>query len=244
MSRFYVKPEDVKGDEILVSKEEAHHILDVMRMAKGDKIVAFDGTGREYAGVIVNASKNDLRIRVDKINTAKTDKKFHITLAQAIPKKAKMDFIVEKATELGVDEIIPVVSERTIARPREEKMDKKIERWKDIAITASKQCGRLDIPKVRPPLRFDDFLNEIKNYDLAMMACLDSHTKPLKDVITGFKVKKVLIMIGPEGDFSPQEIEAAKSQGANLVTFGRLVLRVDTAAIFILSILNYANNSI
>lgn len=239
VSRFYVRPEDVKGDEIRVSSKEAHHIIDVMRLIPGDGIVAFDGTGKEYIGKILSASKCGLNIKIEKVNSIKEKKNVHITLAQSLPKKAKMDFIVEKAAELGVDEIIPLATERTIVRLSEEKELQKSQHWQNIAISASKQCARLDIPKIRAILKFNEVLKEIKNYDLVMMACLNEDTKPLKEVISNFKGKRILVMVGPEGDFSPEETNAARSLGIRLVSLGRLVLRVDTAAIFILSALGY-----
>lgn len=244
MSRFYVKPEDVKADEILVSKEEAHHICDVMRLSTGDEVVAFDGTGKEYVGKILNASASSLRIKIEKVNKVKSENKIYIALVQAIPKKAKMDFIIEKATELGVDEIIPVATERTIVRLSDKKQPVKQQHWQNIAVSSSKQCGRLDVPKVRNVAKFDEALKEIKNYDLTMLACLSKDTKPLKDVISDFKGKKILVMVGPEGDFSPDEINSAITCGAKLISLGRLVLKSDTAGLFILSILNHENNSV
>ncbi len=251
MSRFYVKPEDVKGSEIIVSKEEGHHIADVMRMTTGDGVVAFDGTGREYIGRISEVAKDTLKIKIEKINEVAAPKKVYISLAQALPKKAKMDMIVEKATELGADEICPLITERTIVKINEEKRDDKKERWQTIAVSASKQCGRLSIPQVRLPVLFDNFLKEIRKYDLAMMACLDNRTKPIKDFIPDFKVsltgraaKRIMIMVGPEGDFSPREIGAASAEGAKLISLGRLVLKSDTAGLYLLSVLNYENSGV
>lgn len=242
MSRFYVKPEDVRGCEILVSQEEAHHIIDVMRMRAGDIIVAFDGTGKEYIGKILNTSNESLKIKIEKINSIKEKNKISITLAQSLSKGSKMDFIVEKATELGVDEIVPLSTERTIVRLAKEKQPVRVQYWQRIAVGASKQCGRVNVPKVRSLALFDEILKEIKDYDLAMMACLTEDTKPLNQIISVFKGKTILIMVGPEGDFTPKEIEAARSAGAKLVSLGRLVLRVDTAALYLLSVLNYESS--
>jgi 16S rRNA (uracil1498-N3)-methyltransferase len=244
MSRFYVRPEDVNGDEIRVSKEEAHHIIDVMRMLPGDTIVAFDGTGKEYTGKILNTAKDNLRIKIEKTHEIGLENKVYVTLAQALPKRAQMDFIVEKATELGVDEIIPLVTERTIVHLPKEKREKKRKHWQDIAINAAKQCGRLDIPRVLPSIKFSEILEGTKRYDLSILACLHKGTKPIKEMIANFKGKRILVMIGPEGDFTPLEIESARSLGVKLVSFGRLVLRVDTAALFILSVLHYEKSSI
>lgn len=244
MSRFYVRPEDVKGDEIFVSKQEAHHIIDVMRLSAGEKIVAFDGTGKEYIGKILSAFKGNLRIKIEKTNQIKSQRRVSITLAQAIPKSDTMDFIVEKSAELGVGEIAPLFTERTIVRLNEAKQAQKQKHWENIAISVSKQCGRLDIPKIRRPLKFGEFIKGLGGYELIMMACLDNETAPLKKIISGFSGKNILVMVGPEGDFSPGEIKTAALSGARFVSLGSLVLRVDTAAIFILSVVNYENSII
>ncbi len=248
MSRFYVRPGDVKGSEILVSKEEAHHILNVMRLSKGDEIVAFDGTGSEYIGRILSADKNSLKIKINKINKPNIENKIQVALWQSLPKRAKMDFIVEKATELGVHEIVPLITERTISRPGD-KGPKKQSHWQNVAISASKQCGRLDVPEIKEAVYFKDALKTIGEYDAALMACLPAGsqaglyegTEHIKNTILNFR-GRVLIMVGPEGDFTPKEIEAARSAGARLVSLGRLVLRVDTAALYLLSVLNYESS--
>lgn len=244
MSRFYVKPEYVKNEEIIVPRQDAHHIIDVMRLGRGDDIVAFAGTGMEYCGTITSADKKGLIIKIKKINKTENSRRMHITLGQALPKRAQMDFIVEKATELGVDEIIPIVTERTIVRLDGARQEKKAGHWQNIARAAAEQCGRADIPKVRHPIKFESLLDETGDYDLGLMACLHPDTVHLKKHIPDFKGRRVLVLIGPEGDFTPEEIKSARASGLKLVSFGKSVLRMDTAAIFILSVLNYENHSI
>ena len=239
MSRFYVKPEDVRGSEILVSKEEAHHIIDVMRLTVGDNVVAFDGSGKEYTGKIKAVDKNGVMVRITSVKKARQDKDINITIVQGLPKREIMDYVVEKVTELGVDRIIPVIVERTVVRYDEDKARQKVSHWKNIAISASKQCGRVKIPDIRPITTLAEVLKDIKNYDLVIMACLSGHTVPLKKAISGSKAKEILVLVGPEGDFSPKEIEAARSSGVRLVSLGDMVLRVETAAIYIMSVLNY-----
>ncbi|MCX5715807.1 MAG: 16S rRNA (uracil(1498)-N(3))-methyltransferase [Candidatus Omnitrophica bacterium] len=242
MSRFYIKPADVKGNEILVSGDEAHHIVNVMRLSVGSEIAAFDGTGKEYLGMVSAIEKQTVKISVSNVREVNLEKKLHVTLMQGLPKRETMDIVVQKTTELGVDEIIPVPVERTVVLWDADKARQKVSHWRNIAIAASKQCGRTIIPQIRPVTKFDAALKELKNYDLCVMACLYKDAIPLKNAVAGFRGKKILAMIGPEGDFSPKEISAAKAAGAKLVSFGELVLRVDTAAIFILSVLNYESN--
>ncbi len=156
MSRFYVSPDKVGAGEIIVNGPEARHILDVMRLKKEDKVVVFDGTGVEYTGFITKADTRGKKLVVEIICTKKpaADSMPEITLAHAIPKKAKMEYIVEKATELGVSNIIPLVTDRTIVRPDESSRLSKSERWQKIAVEAAKQCGRTNIPEVKDVAKF------------------------------------------------------------------------------------------
>lgn len=240
MSRFYVRPERVKGSRIYVDKEESHHIIDVMRLREGDSITAFDGTGKEYAGTIHSIKDKEVIIDVSKINIADKRRSVSIALAQSIPKKDKMDLIVQKATELGIDEIFPVESSRTVVRPRDERKRHKIERWQKIAVEASKQCGRTELPKIRDIVRFDAVLDFISKYDLAIMPCLSERAVAFKEALKNLnRPEKILVIIGPEGGFSKEEIASAGAKGSVLVSLGNLVLKSDTAAIAALSILNH-----
>lgn len=241
MSRFYVSPNSVKDGKIYVEREGCHHIIDVMRLGKGDGVVVFDGTGKEYVGKI--GSVNNKRVIIDILKTRIVDRRqsVRISLAQAIPKKDKMDLIVQKATELGIDEIVPFESSRTVVKSKGERSGHKIERWFKIAIEASKQCGRSRVPKVQNIAHFNSVLDDIPKYGLAIMPCLaDNKTTLLKSALK--KVSKpdnVLVIIGPEGGFSEDEIDKANARGAVLVSLGDLVLRSDTAAIAAISILNH-----
>ncbi len=240
MSKFYVSPESVKGEKIYVKKEESHHIIDVMRLQNGDSVTVFDGTGKVYEGTIASTEGRRVVINVSKIKAADRKRTVNISLAQAIPKKDKMDLIIQKATELGVDEILPVESARTIVRSKGERRQHKIERWQKIVVEASKQCGRTELPKVREIVRFDAILDYIPKCDLAIMPSLSKKSISLKSALKNAgRPKKVLAIIGPEGGFSEDEIAGACEKGAVLVSLGNLILRSDTAAIATLSIINY-----
>ena len=238
MSRFYVPPENVKDSLIHITGEEAHHIKDVMRLKNSDKVVVFDGTGREYSGFIKESGSKKVTVEIISTKTPSLEKKAEITLAQAIPKKAKMDFIIEKATELGVSTIIPLLSERTVVRLDDEKSRSKVLRWKKIATSAAKQCGRSDIPEVRNVKKFYFTVDTAENYDLALLACLSTGTETIRSALSRFETGKIILFIGPEGDFTPEEIIMAEKSYCRLITLGGLVLKSDTAAISALSILN------
>lgn len=239
MSRFFVPKDAVKGKHILVSGEEAHHILDVMRLKESDKVVTFDGTGREYVGFIKEIKRKDLIIEIVETRTPSNKESSKITLIQAIPKKDKMDYIVEKSTELGVSSVIPVIAARTIPDWDESKRNATVERWRKIALGASKQSGRSDIPDVGKIVDFAQSVQGSDNYDLALIAALSDEAVPLKNVLKDFKGGKVAIAIGPEGDFTPDEIKLAREAGFRLVNLGSRVLKSDTAGLAVLAILNY-----
>ncbi len=241
MSRFYVPPEKAGEKEIVIDGKEAHHILDVMRMRDGDTVVVFDGTGNEYVGFIKEANRTLKRLVVDVVRTERPSLRRvpEATLAQSIPKKAKMGYIIEKATELGVARVVPLVTDRTIVRPDDAGCRTKVERWRKIAVEASKQCGRTNVPGIDDVTEYRDMLTRVDQYDLVLVACLTDNTIPLKEALKGFKTGNVLIFIGPEGDFTSEEVKMAGAENCRFVSLGKRVLRSDTAGLFLLSVLDY-----
>jgi len=242
MSRFYVPKDSVKEDRIVITGKEAHHILNVLRFSEGDVVSVFDGTGKEYRCSIRSASRKG--IVADILDTRDLSEKDPVTfvLVQAIPKKEMMDYIVEKATELGVARIIPVITERTIVRPDKARSASKLKRWMRIAEQASRQCGRPTIPVVDHPKRFSDAVALIADQALCLIAHLEEGTRPLKETLRGFKGKSVIVFIGPERDFTEGEVRLALSRGALPVSLGPRVLKSDTAGLAALSILGYELN--
>jgi len=239
--RFYVSPEFIFPEKNIIELKdpaEVRHICNVMRLGEGDPITVFDGQGREYLGEIKEIKKQLILITIRKSLSAAKGKDFSVTLYQAIPKKSKMDFIVEKAVELGVDKIVPVATERTIPELRD-KVQGKTNRWQRIAKAASKQCGRARLPLISTVMDFNSALDEARNNELVILAALDNDAKPLNSILKGISPKSVALFIGPEGDFSNKEILLAKKNDINICSLGTLVLRVETAAIYALSALNY-----
>jgi len=247
MSRFYVPPENVdeRNDRIHVGRDEAHHIIDVMRLKEGDMAVVFDGTGSQYTGYIEKLDPKGMSLVIHIIKTEKPDqeKRPTVYLAQAVPKKDKMDYIVEKATELGVNFIFPMITERTIVRPDRASSLKKESRWKMIVKEAAKQCGRMDIPVVGDIASFEEFVASFDKYDIVLLAYLGEGTMPLKKVLSGFTSGKILVLIGPEGDFTPGEIDMARKNNVRFISLGKNVLKSDTAGLFVLSALGYEFSS-
>lgn len=243
MSRFFIPKEAVRGNSVLITGKEAHHILDVMRLKAQDKIVAFDGTGREYIGFIKDVKRKSLSVEVVKTSTPSHAVLPEVALFQAIPKKDKMDYIVEKATELGVYSIRPIVTKRTIVRWDDRKKAISVARWQRIAKEAAKQCGRPDVPQVSAVRNFSDCLKDSSDYDLALLAALADRTIRLKDALSAFSGGKICVAIGPEGDFTPDEIERAEEVNFKLVNLGPRVLKADTAGLVVLAVLNYEFSS-
>ncbi|HAH21913.1 MAG TPA: hypothetical protein DCL49_13570, partial [Candidatus Omnitrophica bacterium] len=175
-------------------------------------MVVFDGESQEYECVIDSIAKDKAELSVVKTRKA-VPVKLDLTLACALPKKVKMDYIIEKTVELGVDRIIPIKTERTIVEYSPEKAKEKLKRWQAIAIEASKQCGRIKLPQIEPISEFNKVVTQAKDYKLAVIPYLGLDNKPLKDIFHDFRPASVIIFIGPEGDFSPREIKLAKENG-------------------------------
>jgi len=240
MSRFFAPKEGIKGDEIFIGGQEARHIYSVMRLSVNDKVVVFDGTGNEYVGFIKTSDSKAVVVKIIETRIPHIKNFPDVTLVQAIPKKEKMAHIVEKATELGVKEIWPIISERTVVMLDSSRAGLKVQRWQRIATAASKQCGRLDIPDVRPVTEFAEILDKISDFDLALFACLSDDSMKLKDALAGYERGTIVVFIGPEGDFSPVEIEEAwRHSNCKTISLGKNVLKSDTAGLYVLSCLNY-----
>lgn len=239
MSRFFVPKDSVKGSTISVSGEEAHHIADVMRLAPGDRVVTFDGTGKEYSGVIRSVGKKELLIEITDTRSSAAPAGPRVTLIQSITKKEKIEYIIEKATELGVDSIVPVFTERTVPEWNTEKRSLHLSRWRKLATEASKQCGRIDIPGLCDIADFTDVARDEKLAGLKLIAALQNGSVALKKALSGSKDDRIYIAIGPEGDFTPAEIKTAVDSGFKLVSLGARVLKSDTAGLFALSAIGY-----
>jgi 16S rRNA (uracil1498-N3)-methyltransferase len=237
MHRFFLS----NLQQPILSAAEAHHALHVLRLKVGDMLNAFDGRGHEAQCAIAEISKDTVRLNVLTQSTTPA-LPCRITLAQAIPKKS-MDLIVQKATELGVASIVPLASERTLVKLEED--SKKMDRWREIALDSCKQCGNNWLPEIQPPRKARDFLGALPKADLKLIASLQPDAKPLKSILSDAPTLQrsntltVLVLIGPEGDFTPAELSLAKSAGCLPLSLGPLVLRAETAAIYALSILNH-----
>jgi 16S rRNA (uracil1498-N3)-methyltransferase len=236
--RIYCPPRDIKSNKITLSGQgQLHHLITVMRRKKGDTIFVFDGVAKEYECKIDKLARVRADLTVIDVRKYTLSHAPGISLACAIPKKAKMDYIIEKATELGVERIIPLKTERTYFEVSAQRLEKKIIRWQSIIKEASKQSARIKLPCLSPVSLFNNAIKEAKGYDLAIIPHLGAGNKCIKDAISNFKGKSVIVFIGPEGDFSADEIKKAKENGCIPVSLGEFILKVDTAAIAAVSFL-------
>jgi 16S rRNA (uracil1498-N3)-methyltransferase len=245
MHRFYVAPENWDPRKLALRGSEAHHAGNVLRMQAGDKLVLFNGKGRELTAEIAAITDDEIRLR--KLHEAETAPlRCRIVLAQAIPKGKNMDLIVQKAVEIGAAEIAPIISDRTVVQLDSESVSQKQKKWQQIAIEAAKQCGQNWLPRVHPPQKLAEFFSDSEQtFDLRLIGSLQPDAQHLKKILETYSIengdrpRRVLMLVGPEGDFTPAEIALARRDGCQPITLGPIILRVETAAIYCLSVLSY-----
>jgi len=246
--RFYISPENWNPDTLALTGSEAHHARDVLRMKRGEKLVLFNGGGREITAEIINACSSEIRLR--KLHEAETPPlRCRIVLGQAIPKGKNMELIVQKAVEIGAAEIAPIISDRTVVQVDFESAAQKQTKWRQIAIEAAKQCGQNWLPRVRAPRKLPEFFDAVEKddarFDLRLIGSLQPDAQHLKKILADYssqhehRPQSVLMLIGPEGDFTPAELALARRHGCRPITLGPIILRVETAAIYCLSVLSY-----
>jgi 16S rRNA (uracil1498-N3)-methyltransferase len=216
----------------ITSFDEIHHLSHVLRLKKGDELCVFNGQGEEAAGRILTVSKKGIDIKIDARKSLESLSGITLTLACAVPKKSKFEWIVEKTTELGVDRIIPLRTQRTEVFWEGEKGKNKQQRLLKVAANAAKQCQRRRVPHIDPQLTFPEALKFIAPGDTACIPCLEDPRQPLNHVLRDSPfLKHVIFFIGPEGDFSPEELVLARAAGCQPLSLGPFVLKVDTAAV-------------
>jgi 16S rRNA (uracil1498-N3)-methyltransferase len=239
MKRYYAP----SLDQGFLDTEQSHHCAQVMRQAVGDLFTVFDGNGVEAKARITEMAGDLVKFQV--LAKAASPRATHpVWLSQALTKPKSMDLIFQKATELGVTELAPLQSDHSIAQIVEEKAEAKVEKWRKLTIEAAKQCGQNWLPVVHPPVPVRDFVTGVPRGAVKLIASLQNEAKPLKttlrEQLQGLKGGlPIVVMIGPEGDFTPAEIGQARSAGFIPVSLGKIILRAETAAFFTLSAIAY-----
>lgn len=235
---FYVNPYDIGKDSLTISGDEAKHIISVCRYKEGDEIFVVDGEGKKYKVKISSIGKNKVEAKILSKTEDENEPDLFLTLAQSIGKGFKMDWVVEKGTEIGVSSFIPLLTERTAVKIETEKKGKiKIDRWRRKALSSMKQSLRCRLPEVNKITTLDELLSQIRDFDLSLFgslekACPSGGPKKLKALAQLKKpLKKILVIIGPEAGFTDAELKKLSRAGAIPVNLGKRRLRTETAGI-------------
>jgi len=244
MHRFYLPPKNCAGNSLRLEGREAHHALKVLRVKYGELVAVLDGVGNEFLCTVENSSRDAVTLSVSLKNFTPPPP-CQITLLQALPKGKIIESIIQKSVELGAHRIVPILSERVVSHLDGESAEHKREKWQQVAIEAVKQCGAAWLPEIETPVTIEKFLSCKERFDLSLVGSLQKERRHPREVFQEFEKshgrppKTAGVWIGPEGDFTLDELNEIQNSGAQPVSLGRLVLRVETAAAYCLSILNY-----
>jgi 16S rRNA (uracil1498-N3)-methyltransferase len=237
MTHFYVLPQDIDGDRVLFRGDEAKHLRVVYRKSVGDVVSAVDGLGNELTVLLEHVKPKSVAGRVIRFRRKSRETVSRVTLAQAVGKGGKMDLVVQKGTELGVYRFVPMITQHTVVSPDEHSSLKKQRRWQRVAISAMKQSLRSHLPVVDPLTNFDQVLREAEKADLTLMASMVKEAESLDRVFEERQaLRDVMLLVGPEGGFSSQEILQALQRGIGLVSLGPRRLRTETAGILLVGL--------
>jgi 16S rRNA (uracil1498-N3)-methyltransferase len=240
MARFFVPRKNLRDDRGLIDGQELVHLRKVLRLAPGDPITLFDDSGWEHEAVIRALGAQQGELEILRSYQPERESPLQIALAVALTKGEKMDFIVEKATELGVQTIIPFVSSYSIPRLDESKIVKRGERWQKIALSAAKQCGRTRMPEISTVFEYRKLLDDALPQTLKLIFWEKEQQRSLYQVHEQRRdVEAVLIVIGPEGGFTAEEAQMAQRQGFEPVELGRRILRAETAAVTAIALVQF-----
>jgi 16S rRNA (uracil1498-N3)-methyltransferase len=236
--RFYAAPEQIEGNQALLDPDEAHHLIRVLRMRPGDEAFVFDGERREYRCRVTRIGDKEAQLEVLEELATVVESPLRARLAQALVKGDKFDWIVQKATELGVTSIVPLLTLNGDVKRTEERGERAAERWRRISLEALKQCGRRRLVRVHSPVPLGEFLQESPGDDL-MLVFSERGGDTIQEVIRARSGLAVTALVGSEGGWADQELESLTDKGARMVTLGPRVLRTETAAIVALSLIQH-----
>jgi 16S rRNA (uracil1498-N3)-methyltransferase len=249
LHRFYLPPPNCRSEVLRLEGREAHHALHVLRLKQGDDALVLNGKGDEFICEVENVARDRLSLRIKKKNFLPPPP-CSLALFVGIPKGKIIESIIQKSVELGARTIAPLLTERVVTRLDVNDAERKREQWQQVAIEAMKQCGAAYLPEVATPGTIRDFVAKKGKPDLQLVGSLQPERRHPRDLFREYEKangrlpQSAAVWIGPEGDFAPDELAAIQNSGAQPISLGSLVLRVETAAIYCLSILNYEFNSI
>jgi 16S rRNA (uracil1498-N3)-methyltransferase len=231
LTRAFVEIDLTPNGSIELPKDTASHIVKVLRARPGDGLVLFNGNGCEHVGAIESIRGPRVTVSVGEARAIDRESPLHIILVQSIPRGDRMDFVIQKATELGVSRIVPVLSARSVVRLDERQSESKVQHWRGVAISACEQCGRNRVPKIDAPLDLIDYLGSEPGAPVRLLLDPESASgEPVKSA-----QQSIEVTVGPEGGFSPQELDAMRVAGLKGIRLGPRILRTETAALVALT---------
>jgi len=237
--RFFVEGEPLKPGERLITGKRAHHLTRVLRLAVGEPVMLFEGSGREFPAEIVEVGRQLVRLKVRAGKRVDRESPLSLMLALGLSRPSIMDLIVQKVTELGVHEIVPVQTERAQGWLSGEKDLARIKRWGRIAQEAARQSGRNVVPRIWPLTEYSQLLKQTENKEIKLF-CWEEEKKTLRQALeVKGRARQACVLVGPEGGFSQKEAEEAASAGFQSVSLGGRVLRTETAAIVVIGLIQY-----
>jgi len=234
--KIYTETTLTENAEFSLQEQEAQHIVKVLRMKEGDALRLFDGSGLFYPAEIIQAGKKSVLVKTSQAERSLSESKLHTHLGQVMSRGDRMDYVIQKSTELGINDITPLTSERCELKLKSERAEKRIKHWQQIAISAAEQCGRACVPTIHPIMSVNDWVHENKDKGLSLVLH-HRDTQKLTDIQT--PPEHVNLLIGPEGGLNQSEIERATQASFIPSTFGPRVMRTETAPVACLSILQW-----
>ena len=250
MPKFFVKQEQINGDIIIIQGQDVNHIKKVLRAKIGDELqICNSQNGENFLCDIKEIENEKILCKIKQKIEEKVESNIEVTVFQGLPKADKMEYIIQKSVELGVYDITPVEMKRCVVKLNEKDKNKKELRWQKISEVAAKQCGRDIIPQINKIINIKNICELIKKYDIVLVAYENEKEKTLKEQLTLIKEKmqkmekdeliKIGIVIGPEGGLEEQDVEILKENGAKIITLGKRILRTETVALNVLSVIMY-----
>ena len=237
MPRFFI--DGTADGRAYIAGADALHIAKALRMRPGEALTLCDGKGTDFDGVLETVTDRQVTVRISASRPSQAEPTLAVTLYQGLPKGDKMDWIIQKAVELGVTAVVPVATRRSVAR-LEGKADKKQERWQRIAAEAAGQCGRGMLPSVERPLSWSQALSRLSGEPALVF--YEGGGRPLRELVTP-STRRLSVFVGPEGGFDPEEIDAIRRQGVGVATLGPRILRCETAPLAALTLLMHLSGN-
>ena len=240
MRRFFLEREEILSERPKLTGPDVKHVRTVLRLKPGDELFLFDGKGSEYRARIIESRPKAIILSVEQAFPSTSESPARITIAQGLLRARKMDGVVRQVTELGIHALIPVIAKRSVPKPKSERWAEKEARWKTIAWESLKQCGRSQIPRLPSPISFEALVRASEAYSHKIIFH-DDDSLPASTLLSeeAKDTGKVLALIGPEGGFSPDEVQTAISSGFRCASLGPRILKADTAVVAACAILQY-----